>query len=533
MKPRVLVTWIGATDLLGMAERLPSTEGDRIFAALGRPRAGPHGEPTRTLLEHESFDEVHLLTNDSYPIDVAERYAGWLESEAQLHPVALARDEVTDYVRIFAVVDAFLAKLTGRMGPKPDLVIHLSPGTPAMTAIWVLLGRSKYPATFYQTYQGQAWKTEIPYDIIDDFVPALLRNPDLNLQHLASRHPGEIRGFERIAGESPAIRLAAGRASQAARRMVPVLIQGETGTGKELFARAMHEASPRDQGPFVAVNCAALPETLLESTLFGHVKGAFTGATHDHPGAFREADGGTLFLDEVGECSTEMQAKLLRVLQPPEGKPATHREFRPVGGSREVQADVRIISATNRDLLANVREDRFREDLYYRLAVLTIRIPPLRERKQDLPRLVEQFMADLNAQFAKDEPGYRPKALAGEAVRFLTTHSWPGNVRELYNVLIQAAVLTAGETIGRDALAAVIAERRDSGILDKDEEPLGAGFSLREHLAEIERQVILRALKEANGVKSRAAVELLGMKNYQALDSRLRVLKIKKEDWTG
>jgi transcriptional regulator with GAF, ATPase, and Fis domain len=296
----------------------------------------------------------------------------------------------------------------------------------------------------------------------------------------------------------------------------------------------MHEAGPRAQGPFVAVNCAALPETLLESALFGHVKGAFTGAIHDHPGAFREADGGTLFLDEVGECSPEMQAKLLRVLQPPEGEPATHREFRPVGGSREVQADVRLISATNRDLLAGVREGGFREDLYYRLAVLTIRMPPLRERKQDLPRLAERFMADLNAQFAKDEPGYRPKALTGNAVRFLQTHSWPGNVRELYNVLIQAAVLTAGEAIDRDALAAVIAERGSAGAFGGDEEePLGGGFSLREHLAGIERQVILRALREAHGVKSRAAVELLGMKNYQALDSRLRVLKIKKEDWAG
>ncbi|HEX9900210.1 MAG TPA: sigma 54-interacting transcriptional regulator, partial [Candidatus Methylomirabilis sp.] len=297
MKRRILVTWVGMTDLLGMAERLPPAEGDRIFQALHRERGRPQGEPTRTLLEHETFDEVHLLTNDSYPIEISRRFAKWLGGQPTLHEVPLAQNEVTDYGKIFRVVDDLLPRLAAsKKGQKPELAIHLSPGTPAMTAIWVLLGKSKYPATFYQTFGGEAWKTEVPYDIIDEFVPELLRNPDINLQHLASRHPQEIEGFERIVGQSPALRLAVGRANQAARRMVPVLLQGETGTGKELFAQAMHEASPRAKASFVSVNCAALPEALLESALFGHVKGAFTGATRDHRGAFREADGGTLFL---------------------------------------------------------------------------------------------------------------------------------------------------------------------------------------------------------------------------------------------
>jgi DNA-binding NtrC family response regulator len=204
-----------------------------------------------------------------------------------------------------------------------------------------------------------------------------------------------------------------------------------------------------------------------------------------------------------------------------------------VGSDQDVHADVRVIAATNRALFAEVRENRFREDLYYRLAVLTVRVPPLRERKRDIPALVEHFMMDLNTQFREGEPGYRDKTVTGRAVQFLQDHAWPGNVRELYNVLVQAAVMTAGEAIERDALALALAERQDGSAAPASDGPLGEGFSLRAHLEAIERRTILRALKEAHGVKTRAAVELLGMRNYQALDSRLRVLKIEKREWSG
>ena len=244
-----------------------------------------------------------------------------------------------------------------------------------MTAIWVLLGKSRYPATFYQTHDGRAWKTEIPFDLAFDFVPELLHSPDLSLQHLAARSPQEIAGFNQIIGNSKAIRLAVGRAQKAAIRDVPVLILGETGTGKELFARAIHDASHRQGGPFLAINCAAIPQELLESELFGHKKGAFTGASADHAGAFEQADGGTIFLDEIGECAPGMQSKLLRVLQPPPGTGPCHRVFRRVGETRDRTSDVRVIAATNRDLLQEVEAHRFREDLYYRLAVITLKIP--------------------------------------------------------------------------------------------------------------------------------------------------------------
>jgi transcriptional regulator with GAF, ATPase, and Fis domain len=197
----------------------------------------------------------------------------------------------------------------------------------------VLLGKTKYPARFYQTHNGDASITDIPFDLTVDFLPALLREPDRALQQLASRRPQDIPGFERISGDSRAIRIAVGRAQKAALRDVPVLLSGESGTGKEMFARAIHDASHRRHKPFLAFNCAAMPKSLVESELFGHARGAFTGADRPYAGAFERADGGTLFLDEVGECDPDIQAKLLRVLQPPPGEFPCIREFQPLGST--------------------------------------------------------------------------------------------------------------------------------------------------------------------------------------------------------
>ena len=185
-----------------------------------------------------------------------------------------------------------------------------------MAAVWLLLGKTRYPAKFLETFAGKSWVTEVPFDLTIDVLPDLLRDPDSHLQHLAAEGPQDVAGFENIAGESRVIRDAVGRAKRAALRGVSILLLGESGTGKEMFAHAVHKVSPRRDRPFVPINCAALSQTLLESELFGHVKGAFTGADRDRPGAFELANGGTLFLDEVGECDLETQAKLLRVLQP-------------------------------------------------------------------------------------------------------------------------------------------------------------------------------------------------------------------------
>jgi len=222
---------------------------------------------------------------------------------------------------------------------------------------------------------------------------------------------------------------------KAAASAIPVLVEGESGTGKELIARAIHGSGARRAKPFVAVNCGAMPENLVESILFGHEKGAFTGATEKHHGKFVEADGGTLFLDEVGELPPPAQVKLLRALQ--EG------EVEPVGGRKSIKVDVRIISATNRDLIADVRAGRFREDLFYRLHVFPISVPPLRQRPEDIPALTRHFLARIAA-----EEGKRVRSISAEALELLTAFRWPGNVRQLENAIFRAVVLADGEEIG-------------------------------------------------------------------------------------
>jgi transcriptional regulator with GAF, ATPase, and Fis domain len=269
----------------------------------------------------------------------------------------------------------------------------------------------------------------------------------------------------------------------------------------------------------------------LESELFGHVKGAFTGAERDRKGAFEVADGGTLFLDEVGECDLETQAKLLRVLQPLHGEGPSIRTIRRLGDDRDRKADVRVVAATNRDLHQAIREGRFREDLYYRLATISITLPPLRDRKADIPAIAERLLGQINRTFTAEEPNYQHKSLSGTAMGFVKKHDWPGNVRQLYNVLVQAAVMADGTVLQRSDVVAALGEIPDGScppnrLLDR---ALGDGFDLEEYLNEIHRSYLRRAMEEAKGVKAQAA-RLLGMKNYQTLDAQLKRLKV-TGDW--
>ena len=273
-----------------------------------------------------------------------------------------------------------------------------------------------------------------------------------------------------------------------------VLVLGESGTGKELVARALHEASPRRDKPFVSVSCAAIPEGLLESELFGHEKGAFTGAIRRKLGRFELAHEGTLFLDEVGEIPPATQVKLLRVLQ--------ERCFERVGGEETVDVDVRVISATNRDLAAAAREGRFREDLYYRLDVVAISLPPLRERPGDVEELAHHFLSRLAPRLGRAVKGFTP-----EALECLRRHRWPGNVRELENVLEQALVFADGERVRPGDLPEALRRAPAAGAL-----PVPAGDrSLTEILEDLERQLILAAYERAKGVKAETA-RLLGIK---------------------
>ena len=311
------------------------------------------------------------------------------------------------------------------------------------------------------------------------------------------------RNFGEIVGDSPAFKHVLDQVATVAPTDASVLILGETGTGKELIARAIHELSGRHGRTFVKLNCAAIPTGLLESELFGHEKGAFTGAAGARRGKFELADSGTIFLDEVGDLHGASQAKLLRVLQ--EG------EFHRVGGEQTIRVAVRVVSATNRDLAAMVAQGKFREDLYYRLSVVPIRVPALRERPQDIRLLAEYFLDDFCAR-----NNFKHKTLDDSVYPVLESHPWPGNARELRNVIERMAILTAGECLTKEAIPVEIRVQRDSGPRS----------SIQEARESAEREHILRALEEANWNVSGAA-RTLGMERTN-LHKRIRALGLSR-----
>jgi len=320
----------------------------------------------------------------------------------------------------------------------------------------------------------------------------------------------KLRSSRELIGESPSFRRVMETIAAVAPTRATVLLEGESGTGKELFARAIHDSSPRADGAFVTVNCAALPEGLVESALFGHERGAFTGATARAAGAFERAHGGTLLLDEISEMRLDLQAKLLRAIQ--------EQEFERVGGSQSIRVDVRLIATTNRDLKAEVDAGRFRSDLYYRLNVMPIRTPPLRERVQDIPRLAHYFL-----QRAVSTLGTQAVRIAPDAMVVLQRQIWPGNVRELANLIERAAILGRGDTILASAFTdesrGVVAEESAGAAESATAAAIGPQDGLVFDLHELERRAIDRALAATGGNRTRAA-RLLGI-SERTLRNRL------------
>jgi transcriptional regulator with PAS, ATPase and Fis domain len=519
-----LFCWIGDADLAAWAGAIGESA-EKLLTSLGRKIKAAEGSgPIKTLVDQVAFDTVHLLSDK--PAQMSTEFARWIGPSARVHQVKLSSP--VDYSDIFTAVDSVLKQVVSSIKGDYTLSIHLSPGTPAMTAVWVLLGKSRYPATFYQTYQSKVIPTNIPFDLLVDFLPAVLHASDRILQssNLADAGTGS---FGAVIGSSPAIREVIARARRIALRDVSVLLLGESGVGKDVFANAIHGASRRSGRPFVAINCAAVPKELLESELFGHKKGSFTGATNDRQGAFELADSGTLFLDEVGECDLSMQAKLLRVLQPNHDDPPATRRFRRIGDSTDQTSDVRIIAATNRDLHAEVAAGRFREDLYYRLAAFTVKIPPLRSRQSDIPIIADHLLEKINTDFSRTEPGYQYKALSVRTKRFLRDQPWPGNVRQLHNALLQAAVMVDGPTIDPGAIQQGLAETAHPSATHPIDPPLSDGFSLDKHLESIQKRFLARAMREAEGKKTVAA-KLLGYPNYQTLAAQLERLDVQWEE---
>ena len=323
-----------------------------------------------------------------------------------------------------------------------------------------------------------------------------LESRDLRQENvLLKRALGARHEFSNIIGRSEPMLGVFKLIQTIARTTSTVLVTGESGTGKELVARAIHFNSLRRDRPFVALNCAALPDTLLESELFGHMRGAFTGADSNKKGLIELAEHGTIFLDEIGEMSPSVQVKVLRVLQ--------DRRFRRLGGLEEIEADIRIIAATNQDLSKGVADGKFREDLFYRINVIPIHLPPLRARQEDIPLLAEHFLSKYRTQMDRQITG-----ISGEAMEYLTAYDWPGNIRELENVIEHAVALEQARVILPGSLPDAIRSDppKSAAVLALPE----SGFDLEEHVQGIERDYLAQALQKAGGVQVRAA-ELLGM----------------------
>ncbi len=372
----------------------------------------------------------------------------------------------------------------------------------------------------------------------EDYVPKPFDNDELRLvvqralerTQLAREHRmlleriGRDVGFENLIGAGAGMRKVFETIQKVAETDLTVLVRGESGTGKELVAQALHHRSPRRGRPFVAVNCAAISRELVESELFGHEKGAFTGADARRIGRFEAADGGTIFLDEIGDMPLETQAKVLRVLQ--------ERSFERVGGAKPIQVDVRVVAATHRDLETEVKRGRFREDLYYRLRVVEIQLPPLRQRPEDVPALAERFLEQLATRLGRE----RRKLGVGALAR-LARHGWPGNVRELRNVIEQAAVLAPGDGIEEADLRlgeAAPGEANDAAMTCNGTAATGDvpfADAKRRATEDFERSYLLRALRAHGGNISRTA-ESVGMVR-QSLQQKIRELGLRAEDWSS
>jgi DNA-binding NtrC family response regulator len=372
---------------------------------------------------------------------------------------------------------------------------------------------------------------DLPDDALKEALDTLIRRRREDaIRRLQADRPQERYGLGDFVSASPAMRSFITMAQRLVDADSSLLIQGETGVGKERLARAIHAEGRRSTSPFLAVHCAALPETLLESELFGHEEGAFTGATRSRKGCFELAHRGTIFLDEIGEIPLHLQAKLLRVLE--------DRGIRRIGGERTIDVDARIMAATNRDLEEEVRAKRFRPDLYYRLSVVSLTIPPLRERREDVPALVESYLQHFRATLGKDVGGVHP-----EAMEALERHTWPGNVRELINAMERAVLLCPGSEIGLSDLPVSISgvhRMGDATLPTREPEPSGQSLSAglvekpfhqakREAIAAFERAYIARLLESTRGQVGETA-EVAGI-SERALRDLMRRHGLRKESF--
>ncbi len=493
----ILVSWVGQTDL-------DASQGQPV--GLG---------PVAQVVTNRKYELVVLLSN--YSKKETASFIKWLEPQSnttiELQLAVLSGP--TNFGEIYEVVTNRIRNILKVYGPETRLTYNLSPGTPAMAAVWIIVAKTRYAAELIESSKKFGVRTaNIPFDISAEFIPDLLKRPDNDVSRLSAGVSQLAPAFEQIIHQSAKMKRVINKAQKIAVRSVPVLIEGESGTGKELLARAIHEASPRQAKPFIAVNCGAISPELVESEFFGHKKGAFTSADTARKGHFESANGGTLFLDEIGELPLNIQVKLLRVLQ--EG------EVVRVGESKPIPIDVRIISATNRKLTSEVNEGRFREDLFFRLAVAVLRLPPIRERAGDLNLLIDHLLEKINKESVA-EPDWGDKKISAGGRNLLLQHTWPGNIRELQNTLTRAIVWSSGKSITKEDIQDALLEsplqkQVNDGILHKS---FDEGVDLQGIISTVARHYLSRALKESNGNKSKAST-LLGLGSYQTLNNWIK-----------
>lgn len=488
-----LFAWIGNTDL-------KAAESDSGYA------------PIAQAVKSRKYTDVVLLCN--YEQKRWEIYKKWFKNEFPRRNLSVYHVDLsspTNFAEIYENAVKHLEEYTSKT-PDTLLTFHLSPGTPAMAAVWIIIANSRFPGKLIESSIEAGLKdVDFPFEISADYIPRLNSYVEGRIIDFSEGLPPDTPEFEIIIHKSKEMSDAVTLAKRSALFDVPLLIMGESGTGKELFARAVWSVSSRADGPFVAVNCGAIPEALAESELFGHTKGAFTGAVNDRKGKIEAAEGGILFLDEIGELSKEVQVKLLRVLQ--------DKEIYRVGSSVPVKIDFRVIAATNRDLLLDTREGIFREDLFHRIAVAVIKLPALRDRPEDIGLLADYYLEEINRDF-QNQKGWTPKTISKGGLRSLTSYSWPGNVRELVNTLMRIAIWSLESSISSEDVEAALLGTSNStnSVMDK---PLGGGFDLEALLGEIATVYLERAMDQTRDNKS-AAADLLGFKNYQTLSNWLK-----------
>lgn len=456
--------------------------------------------PILSLLSSRFFDHIILFDTPStkHVTQKTKKAISELHPDSQVQVLEINLDDPTNYQEILKGLRTHIQRIIEDFH-SANFFVAVASGTPQMHACWLLLTVSgEFPANILNVRPPRFVTAERPLvnivDLSDPSFPIIRFHNEPVPVDESETDINAVRDQIGIIGDHPSIKRSLEMGAMLAPSQSPVLVLGETGTGKELIARFIHRLSGRQREIFVTVNCAAIPEDLVESLLFGHKKGAFTGAVNDQVGKFDAADKGTLFLDEIGELPLAAQAKLLRILQ--DGM------VEPLGYSKPHKVDVRVVGATNRDLRKLVRQKKFREDLYYRLNVGEVKIPPLRERRSDIPKLTLNILDRINNQLRY------PKRLSTEALSRLQAHDWPGNVRDLENVIERSVRLCRRDVLDADDL--LITEP----ITYAD--PLEAlpspyeGFSLEDFLGSARKQMILRALEATNNNQSQAA-RLLGI----------------------